>query len=76
MEIYTRREIARILQGLRMAMVEAERAAPGEPGGYIQGYHDGFGVALVSLALSIGYGTEIKPWKAEGPIWIEGLANE
>ena len=78
MDIYTRREIARVLEGLGAADQAAKRANHDYPEeyNYLAGHHDGFQAALVAVGLAFGLGPMVRPWQSDGPIWIEGSTNE
>jgi len=69
MEIYSRRELSRILHGLASANEGAKKAGQSDVS-YPQGYHDGFNSALVAFGLSVGLGPFL-PQRVDGPTWIE-----
>ena len=78
MDIFTQRDVARVLEALGATDRAANRANHDYPEehNYLAGHHDGFQAALAAVGLAFGLRPVSQHWRADGPVWLEVNAND
>ena len=76
MNVFTTGDLANILAGLAELERAAAKLAEGTEDPYIQGWHDGLRVGLLSVGLAVGLRPMLDQQQQTGPTWVKGRGHD